>query len=439
MQFCKPEHGWDCPPSPGCAFTFVRKNPFFAVPVFLASGTFAVVISKVMMDMEAVGRYGDKHEFEKPWFLDWSMFVGMILCLLGFFGEVWYRKLRHLEKLEVSKKLYWVIIIPALCDMLSTFMMNVGLLWIPGSIWQMLRGSIVIFTAILQVTYRKRRLYSSGWTGVATVAIALVIVGCACIKTPPAGVTPSGSSSTSQSTNETEVWELLLGMILVVLAQLLQATQTIVEEKLLHDVKAPPTLIVGMEGVWGFLLCTCIAMPIAQALPGAEGQGLHEDSIDSFIMLGNSPALLGMAIGYVAVILMFNFYGMIITEVTNAMVRNLLEPIRTLFIWVTDIFIFYVIDPRYGESVNLWSILEGFGFVVLCFGFFIYNGVIKLPFLTYPPKEGEETKPLLSESTPGVQAKDDTASASAAPPPPSRKAPVDDGDDDHDQQHSPDS
>ena len=39
-----------------------------------------------------------------------------------------------------------------------------------------------------------------------------------------------------------------------------------------------------MEGVWGFLLTACVALPIASVLPGEEGQGLHEDFIDSLIM-----------------------------------------------------------------------------------------------------------------------------------------------------------
>lgn len=56
---------------------------------------------------------------------------------------------------------------------------------------------------------------------------------------------------------------------------------------------------------WGFLLCSCIAMPIAGALPGEEGDGIHENTRDSFVMLGNNMQLLGIVIGYVFVILLF--------------------------------------------------------------------------------------------------------------------------------------
>eukprot|EP01105_Mastigella_eilhardi_P026554 TRINITY_DN773_c0_g1_i1.p1 TRINITY_DN773_c0_g1~~TRINITY_DN773_c0_g1_i1.p1 ORF type:complete len:406 (+),score=128.09 TRINITY_DN773_c0_g1_i1:161-1378(+) len=379
---------WGCPqPSLRCAMGSFR-NVFVSIPVFIVSGTFAVVLSKVLFGVQGKGRYGKTAYFEKPWFLDWGMFVGMVLCLFVFYVEIWYNKYTGSQPPATSKKLYWVIAIPALCDLVSTFMMNVGLLWIPGSIWQMLRGSIVIFTAFITVTYRKRRLYSSGWTGVAIVVIALLIVGGACFKTPQTAVASNSSASSGAAATGTSSWEMMIGIVLVILAQFIQAMQTIIEEQLLHDVKASPNLIVGMEGLWGFLLCTFISMPIAANLP-SDLEGLYEDSIDSFIMIYNSPTILGLVIGYVAVILLFNIFGMIITDETSAMVRNLLEPVRTLFIWITDIFIGYVISEELGETVNWWSFLEGAGFIVLCVGVFIYNGIIKLPFLTYPPKDGE--------------------------------------------------
>lgn len=47
---------------------------------------------------------------------------------------------------------------------------------------------------------------------------------------------------------------------------------------------APSLVVVGMEGFWGFLLTAFVALPIAYILPGEEGQGLHEDFIDSLIL-----------------------------------------------------------------------------------------------------------------------------------------------------------
>lgn len=124
-------------------------------------------------------------------------------------------------------------------------------------------------------------------------------------------------------------------------------------------------------------------MPIAYFLPGEEGNGIHEDTIDSFYMVVQNGSLFGLLVGYVFSILLFNYFGMVITATTSAMIRNLMEPFRTLFIWVVDIFIYYVISKEFGEELNYWSFLELGGFIVLTFGFFIFNGVIKLPFLTF--------------------------------------------------------
>ena len=52
----------------------------------------------------------------------------------------------------------------------------------------------------------------------------------------------------------------------------------------MQGVDAPSLLVVGMEGFWGFLLTAFVALPIAYVLPGEEGQGLHEDFIDSLIL-----------------------------------------------------------------------------------------------------------------------------------------------------------
>jgi hypothetical protein len=387
-----------------------------AIPIFLLSGSFAVVISKVTMTYKAEGIHGSKpHDFAKPWFMDWAMFAGMTLCLFMYTTERLITRGVGMQKAPL--KLYWIIAIPALLDTVSTFMMNVGLLWVSSSVWQMLRGSIIVFTAILKITYRKSRLHVHEWIGMLIVLIALMVVGGSAFKTPHGPGEDSSSSSLGENITDfyfrepvgakfNSTTKMIVGIALVILAQFMQALQTIIEEKLLHDVQAPATLIVGMEGVWGLLFCSFISMPIASALPGAEGDGLYENTLDSFVMMYNNPAILGLVLGYVVVVLLFNLYGMIITEVTNAMLRNLLEPIRTLFIWVFMVFIHYVISRHFGERINFWSLLQLGGFAILCVGFLIYNSVIKLPCCPPPPPEKkveedkktktEETKPLLN-------------------------------------------
>jgi len=79
----------------------------------------------------------------------------------------------------LETKLYFFIFIPAIIALISSFLLNVrssvydfvslrdrssqvGLLWVMPSLLQMLRGSVILFTAILKVTYRKHPLLSHG-------------------------------------------------------------------------------------------------------------------------------------------------------------------------------------------------------------------------------------------------------------------------------------
>lgn len=77
-------------------------------------------------------------------------------------------------------------------------------------------------------------------------------------------------------------------------------------------------MIVGMEGVWGFILTAFVAIPIAHnLLHGEEGQGLHEDFIDALIMCKNSVVILVLNLLSVVVLLLFNLSSMRVTMVCS--------------------------------------------------------------------------------------------------------------------------
>lgn len=48
------------------------------------------------------------------------------------------------------------------------------------------------------------------------------------------------------------------------------------------DLAIPPLKIVGYEGVLGAATMLLLVLPVVQRLPGADGQGLHEDSVDTW-------------------------------------------------------------------------------------------------------------------------------------------------------------
>jgi len=117
-------------------------------------------------------------------------------------------------------------------------------------------------------------------------------------------------------------------------------------------------------------------------------------------MLGNSPVLVGLSFVYIVVISMFNLFGAYIVQVADAMIRMLLDPMRTVVIWIIGIFTWYVLtDGKAGESLSYWSILELVGFLLLCLGIFTNNGMIKYPCFKYEQKEDPKKKKTEEEKS----------------------------------------
>lgn len=181
--------------------------------------------------------------------------------------------------------------------MTATSCMYVGLTMTYASVFQMLRGSVVIFTGILSVVFLKRKLYVFHWLGMICVLIGATLVGVA-------SVMDSGSNATHVAHPPSNP---LVGDILIVGAQIIVAVQMVVEEKLVVGKNVPALQAVGWEGFWGFLVLSCllVAMYYMPALDGLSdgpklsdtdnatsypGAGEHfENSVDAFMMMGQNP------------------------------------------------------------------------------------------------------------------------------------------------------
>ena len=376
---------------------------YYAIPGMLIFGTATVVTQKFLFQQEGQGTYG-YHKFEKPWFQTDTMFLGMTLSLIA------YLILGKKDKAEISTatseqlkdetgpqkpkwnwKLYFSAALPSICDLCATSLMNVQLLYINASVWQMLRGSMVIFSSIFCAFILKRPHYPFMWWAILCVVIAIVIVGVA-------QVCATGAGQDGVSTGR-----VILAIILTIVAQLIQATQFVIEDFLLHDLDTHPLQLVGLKGFWGFILCTGVAMPIVQNIDSTEGNGIHEDIYDTFEMLRTTPIILAFIILYVFFILFYNIGGMLVTNVYTAVYRTILEGLRTLCIWAVQLIIFYSMggNAEVGEEWTRWSWMELAGFSLLFTGSLMYNKIVRLPCFRYPDDIDQATKmnqPLLSQN-----------------------------------------
>jgi drug/metabolite transporter (DMT)-like permease len=367
----------------------------------LLFGSLNTITTKIQFTMKSTGLCDDDGErFRKPWFGTFNMFAGMMLALVAqrLFSLLCRRRKTSMEAslldqspvpdfsspgadlniseatLSYRQKVFFVCI-PSAFDLVATGLSQVGMLFLPASVWQMLRGCEIVFAAMLAVTCLKREMFAFNWLGLFLCIIGVTLVSLSNIW---GGSAEPGIGDKSQ---------LILGMTMVVLGQVVQAAQVIAEEWLLKDVDLPEVEIIGYEGMWGLILMIVIAFPVLWLLKGSDC-GHMEDPFDSLAMIYNSPKLLGMVLLYIFSCATYNVTGIAVTGSLSAVHRTMLEASRTSLIWVFGLTVHYYVDDKslFGETWTPYSWLQLLGFVVLMVGQSVYGEMLKVPWLNYPVK-----------------------------------------------------
>jgi len=212
--------------------------------------------------------------------------------LLYFFFSIIHTK----EKKKFTPRLIAPILaIPMLFDTTGSTLSNISLLYITGSVWQMLRSANIVFAGILAVIFLKRKLYAYNWIGMGVVVLGLTLVGTSSLLSP------------QDTTGSTGFGKTILGICLVLGAQLVVASQVTLEERLLKGSHYPPVQVVGTEGLFGTLFMGIIILPILYFIPG-DNCGSYENSIDAFIQIGTSNSLFGLILGFIISIAFYNWF-----------------------------------------------------------------------------------------------------------------------------------
>jgi len=327
------------------------------------------------------------------------MFLGELLCIFPFIYFYFQSKQKKKRDPEVVKStedtpFHYIFAAPTICDLTASTLGNVAMLFIHASVWQMMRGAIIVFSGIFSIVFLKRKLYLHNWIGMVIVCCGLLLVGV---------------SSMIKGNSETSGMLQLLGILLVVGAQLIAALQMVVEESLLKSRSYHPTNVVFMEGFWGVTFMICIFFPILNATPhlfptspeaynvSKENPAVlvyNENFIDALVQMRNFPLYLILDLVVLLSIAFFNFFGLSVTRSLSAVHRTLIDACRTIFVWSVQVLLF-IIDPvtfkHVGEELSLYSLLQLGGFIFLIIGTLIYNEILRLPKLTsYAQKEKDQ-------------------------------------------------
>ena len=152
-------------------------------------------------------------------------------CVLGFF------KFKPKSSNSVSTRKYFILAIPATLDLVSITMHTIGLQYLDVSIFTTLRGSQIIFVALLKQYVWKQQLLTFHWVGVYWNVVSAVLVGVAAVLT-----SEEGHKYVSQT-------ETVFGVCLILSGAFAQALTVVTEEHIMKmDNPAPPLLLIGMKG-----------------------------------------------------------------------------------------------------------------------------------------------------------------------------------------------
>lgn len=378
----------------------VNKAALVASYIFII--TVGGVTNKLAYQISTTGKpQYPAHEFKKPWFMVLLMFIGMTLSFPVYWLTRPQNEASNGPTGGASWKVYALIFIPAMFDLLGSILAFTGLKYIGNSTALMLGSMIILFVGVNSYIFLGRRYNSIQLVGMLIVLVAIVIIGKA------ASLGAEGEEAVESSAAEQG-----FGMLLCILARFVNSLQFVVEEKLLGETSLDPLQVVGTEGVYGLLVTACIIMPVLANIPGGDVGGVYEDTVDSLLMLTHNGTLDGVLFLYLLGLWGLNALGMMVMKHLGGVFRAVSTNLQSLFVWLIDLGLFYGLGNALGFPVGeAWkgeaSWLQVGGFVVLVAGTLTYaygNSVQssrRRASTELPPKLPSLSEAFLSDMSPG--------------------------------------
>lgn len=329
----------------------------------IVTGSFNTLSVKYADRQVVLGQDEQLRHFNHPFMQSLFMFIGEVLCFLAFKILYYYYNRRadgsvDNNVLTKGSRIFnpFILLVPALCDMFATSIMYIGLNMTYASSFQMLRGSVIVFTGMLSIGFLNRKLGIREWIGIGFVIAGLAFVGVSDILT---------MEDTDISANS-----VITGDLLIILAQIITAVQMVVEEKYLGEQDIPALQAIGWEGIFGFIGISIALIPlnyITAPPPFADNsRGTLEASAEALIEIGGSSQLLIAVIGISFSIAFFNFAGISVTKEMSATTRMILDSVRTILIWAFSL----------AFQWQVFHYMQLIGFVILLIGMACYNNIV---------------------------------------------------------------
>ncbi|KRZ34315.1 Solute carrier family 35 member F6 [Trichinella pseudospiralis] len=318
-------------------------NVSYLLHLFIISGTGNTVLLKWMDETYALER-----KFYHPYMQVLFSFVGESLCLVWFCAVEGVKKFKNKEfnkkslgstanNTQLFEAKYMMLFIPAALDYIATSLNFISLTMTSAGSYQMLRGSVIIFTGLLSVGFLGRSLSMAKVCGILLVTCGLLTVGSA---------DEIQQANSNQNLSDSD--------ILVIIAQVIKAIQLTYEEYFIIKYDVSPLVPL----VFYFQQLFVLASPILTNDP----DGHLENPIEMFNQIWDNCILLVPIILFIFTYAASSFFGTTVMKRYGATTRQVVDAARTFSVWMVSIFCKW-------QTFNIIQ-LVGFFIVMLGIGFY---------------------------------------------------------------------
>ena len=347
---------------------------------YVLAGACNAGFNKYIVSQESFGL-----KFSHGWFLNLVMFIGESMGIPVYY-LLFHKKKKSEEeneeeeegkKPEINK---FLLAIPGFLDTCSTGLANIGLILLPASIYQMLKGSLIVLTFLMSRFVVRNKHTLDHYVAIPVSTIGVILVGLSAYLNADENEHTSSASQT------------LLGIILMVIAMFILSIQFCFDEYFMRRYSCHPLICIGYQGVFGFFinlfLCfifyfiKCGSYDEGQEVPYFVENMCTEDDDHEWRPENIVFALRQLIDNHILTIIVpitiifmssFNIFGVSITKYGSATTRSVTDNCRSFLVWL-----WFLMPFNQEDLIETFDWIQLIGFLCICFGAFMYNGLLKL-------------------------------------------------------------
>ena len=355
---------------------------------YVLAGACNAGFNKYIVSQKSIDR-----KFSHSWFLNLVMFIGESMGIPVYYLLFHKKEKSEEEKNEEEKKPEinkFLLAIPGFLDTCSTGLANIGLILLPASIYQMLKGSLIIMTFLMSKFVVKNKHTLDHYIAVPVSTLGVILVGLS------AYLNAKDDEDKDDEDNNSGAKETLLGIVLMLIAMFILSIQFCFDEHFMRKYSCHPLICIGYEGVFGFFINLFLCTIFYFIKCGSYSKDVKDDEdvpyfvknmctgdddkiwrpeniVFAFRQLYHSRIL--SIIVPITIIFMssFNILGVSITKYGSATTRTVTDNCRSFLVWL-----WFLMPFNQEDLIEKFNFLQLFGFLCICAGAFIYNGMFKL-------------------------------------------------------------